>query len=241
MRNAKPAALGQRRDLLVIVRAGKRAALETQDGIAERFHHGVKAVPLHLPLPAGNNRFFLRALAQQRRPRLDRLEIHADADGVVDAGAVVELERRHRCVGIDGAECRSELLVVAQVDLNGRHGDPFLRQKDADASRTGGSGAIKEFHGISSVAESWITSTASGGRGASRVQAAQNEKNFARCSAPRAWRRNGCCATRAGSDATSQSRPSRSWREAHRSRRRKVRRRAKNRAWNAPGSPMTAP
>src|SRR4029079_11726216 len=44
------------------------------------------------------------------------------------------------------AECRGQVLVVAQVDLHFRHGDALLGEKDAHPARARGGGAIVEFH-----------------------------------------------------------------------------------------------
>ena len=105
-RDARPPALGKRRNLRVVVGAGQRPVLQAGRRIAHRFHAGIKAVPLDRALPGGDQRLLLGALAHQRRLWMRRLEIHADADRVGDAGAVIEFEHRHRDLRIDGAELR---------------------------------------------------------------------------------------------------------------------------------------
>ena len=80
---------------------------------------------------------------------MERLEINADADRVVDARAVIELERGHCRIRIDRAKFRRELLVVAQVDLRRRHGNTLLGEKNTNPSRARGGGAIVEFHAAS--------------------------------------------------------------------------------------------
>ena len=145
-RDARPPALGKRRNLRVVVRAGQRPVLQPGRRIAQRLHARVKAVPLDRALPGGDQRLLLGALAHQRRLRMRRLEIDADADRVGDAGAVVEFEHRHRDLRIDSAECGAELLVITQVDLHGRYADALLGEKNTDPPRARSGAAIIEFH-----------------------------------------------------------------------------------------------
>ena len=97
-------------------------------------------------MPVGDNRPVLCTDPHQRRLGVGQFEIKADRDDLRDAAAVIELEHRHRAFRVDRAEFRRELLASAQIDLHGRHCDPFFRQKDADATRVWRELVIVELH-----------------------------------------------------------------------------------------------
>ena len=140
------ATFGQRRNLLVVVRPRQRAPLEAGRSVPQRIHAGVKAVAFGNALPRGDHRLLFGGLSHQRRMRLDRFEIHADADGVSNPRAVVEFEHRHGSVGIDCPKRRRQLLIVAQIDLHRRHADAFLGEEDAHAARARSRDAVVELH-----------------------------------------------------------------------------------------------
>ena len=117
------------------VRARQSAAHEAGRGVAEGVGDGPKALPLDAVMPVGDDRPVLCTDPHQRRLRMGQFEIKADRDDLRDAPAVIELEHRNRAFRVDRAEFRRELLAGAQIDLHGRHGDPFFRQEDADATR----------------------------------------------------------------------------------------------------------
>src|ERR1700722_1689105 len=144
------ASVAHARNLLVVMGSGQCAPLEARRRITKRFHDGVKAVALDLPLPGSNQRFFLRGFAHERRSWVERFEIDTDPDCVIDAGAIVELERGHRRVRIDGAKFRRQLLVVAKIDLHRRYRDALLGQENANPPWARRGGAIVKFHGRSS-------------------------------------------------------------------------------------------
>ena len=75
-----------------------------------------------------------------------RFEIDADTDRIVDVRAVVERQRGYGRIRVDRAKSRRQLLVVAQIHLDGRYADGFLGEKNADPARAWSGAAIVEFH-----------------------------------------------------------------------------------------------
>src|SRR5258706_7866362 len=72
------ASLYQSRDLLIIMRAGDGATLETWDSVANRFHHGGKSFHLDAAFPHCNLRPGLWRDPKQRRLGMNFLEIAQD-------------------------------------------------------------------------------------------------------------------------------------------------------------------
>jgi hypothetical protein len=108
-------------------------------------------MPLDAVMPVGDNRPVLCTDPHQRRLGMGQFEIKADRDHLRDAPPVIELEHRNRAFRVDRAEFRRELLAGAQIDLHGRHGDPFFRQEDADATRVWCELVVVELHRTSSA------------------------------------------------------------------------------------------
>jgi hypothetical protein len=84
--------------------------------------------------------------AHQRRLRLQGLEVDANRQHVGNALAIVEFEHRDGAIHIDGAECRTKLLVRPQIHLDRRQCDALFRQEDAHAPRIRRRGAIMQLH-----------------------------------------------------------------------------------------------
>ena len=79
------------------------------------------------------------------------LNVAADRDGFVDAGAVVELQRRHHAARTDVQERGAQILTGDEIDLNRLYLDAFLGQKYTHAARARRDPAAVELHGISFV------------------------------------------------------------------------------------------
>jgi hypothetical protein len=69
--------------------------------------------------------------------------------GSGEARAVIGLEHRHRAIGIDFAEGITQLLGLAQIDLDGLDlvGQPLFGDEHPHLPRAWCCGAIVEFHG----------------------------------------------------------------------------------------------
>jgi len=128
--------------------AGERPALEPGHAVAERLADGKEAVILDMALPFLHRGSFVGIAAEERRRRVDVLEIAADRDGLGDMPSVVEFQHRHGRERIDGEEFGFELVLLAQIDLLFRDFDAFFREVDADPPRIGRQREIVELHPV---------------------------------------------------------------------------------------------
>src|SRR5262245_17007041 len=101
---------------------------------------------LEPPVPHLDARHLERAAPEQRRLRLQRLEVAADCDRLRDHRAVIEDQRRHPHDRIDRGEGVRFLLHGAEIDRLDRHLDPLLRQKYPRAPRIGRAPPVVKLH-----------------------------------------------------------------------------------------------
>jgi glyoxylase I family protein len=99
-----------------------------------------------MALPFLDDPDLVGVVAEEPRLRLHRLEIAADGNGLGDASAVIELEHRQRRERVDLEELGFELRLHPQIDLDLRHLDALLGEKDTDPPRIGRTREIIEFH-----------------------------------------------------------------------------------------------
>ena len=73
-------------------------------------------------------------------------EVAAYCNDVGNRRSAIEFEYWNHAIRIQGAERRSELFAVAQINLHGRDSKTFLRKKNTHAARARSSCAVVEFH-----------------------------------------------------------------------------------------------
>ena len=92
-----------------------------------------------------------RCLAEQRRRRLQRLEIAANCRRFANHFARIEFEGGHRAARIDPQIGVAELLVAAQIDHHALDFDPLFRKVEPHPARARGPDGVIEFHGGTSI------------------------------------------------------------------------------------------
>ena len=126
----KPAALGQRRNLIIIVGSSNRAAFEAFRGVANSFHDGRKALEFGAPFPHGNQRLVFRRRPEQRLRRKDLFEIAPDCRNLTDRSAVFQNECGYYASRIDRAVGIGVLLALGEINRCKRDSDAFLSEED---------------------------------------------------------------------------------------------------------------
>ena len=130
MFHPKPAALGQRGNLIIIVGSSNRAAFEAFRGVANSFHDGRKALEFGAPFPHGNQRLVFRRRPEQRLRRIDLFEIAPDCRNLTDRRAVFQNECGYYASRIDRAVGIGVLLALGEINRCKRDSDAFLSEED---------------------------------------------------------------------------------------------------------------
>src|SRR6202521_716859 len=131
------AALGQRRDLIVVVGTGDRAPLESRRGIADRFHHRCESLLLYASFPHRRQRPFLGCLTVERCLWMDFLQVAQDGGYFTDRRAILDHQGGYDATWIDRAIRLGMLLALAEINGNQRNFEALLREEDAHAPRIG--------------------------------------------------------------------------------------------------------
>jgi hypothetical protein len=142
------AAIDQVRDLLVVMGAGNRPALQACDRVADRFHDRGKTFRFGAAIPHADACPVLWRGAEQRHLRIDVVEVALDDRDFADCRTVVEHQCRHDEARIDRAIGIGKLLLGAEVDGDEFDVEPLLGDQDSDAPGVGRAIGLGKFHDL---------------------------------------------------------------------------------------------
>src|SRR3974377_1735883 len=127
-------------------RPGQGSALQPRSGISKSLLGGVDSIPLDPPQPGFDDSSLLRAPAHQRRIGVEFFKVAAYRNDVGNRRTAIEFEYWNHAIRIEGAERRSEVFALAQINLHGRHSKTLLSKKNTHATRAGCRSAVVKFH-----------------------------------------------------------------------------------------------
>jgi hypothetical protein len=112
-----------------------------------RCHVG-KEIDLGPPVPHFDDGNVFGSDTKQWRVGLKHFEIPANRNRFRNDRAIIKNKSRHPLQRVDRRIFRRLVLHQHDIDLLGRHGDPFFSEEDARSPRVWGHFAVIEFHAV---------------------------------------------------------------------------------------------